>query len=102
MLYFTQLVFVKEGHEATFREFEDNVLPLLARHNGHLVYRVRPNATDVISTEVGNPYEVHLVSFETREDFEAYSADEERQRYVPLKDGSVASTMLIEGKLLQA
>jgi hypothetical protein len=30
MIYLTQLIYVREGHEATFNEFENTVLPLLA------------------------------------------------------------------------
>ena len=42
MSYLTQLIYVREGHEATFSEFEDIVLPLLARHRGELLLRLRP------------------------------------------------------------
>src|SRR5262249_31313041 len=28
MIYLTQLIYVREGHEATFNQFEDTVLPL--------------------------------------------------------------------------
>jgi hypothetical protein len=29
MIYITQLIFVKEGKEATFLEFEDDAIPLM-------------------------------------------------------------------------
>ena len=97
MLFYTQLIFIKEGQEALFHSFEDHVLPLLARHNGKLLYRVRPGNDQVIETTMGHPYEVHLVSFDSKEDFMAYANDEERMKYVPMKNDSVLKVMLIEG-----
>lgn len=97
MLFYTQLIFIKEGKEDMFHTFEDHVLPLLEKYNGRLLYRVRPGAGCVVTTGVGYPYEVHLVSFASKEDFKAYAGDKERQQYLPLKDGSVADVILIEG-----
>lgn len=96
-VYYTQLIFIREGKEDTFREFEDHVLPLLAKYNGELIYRARPSRDSVIESTVGHPYEVHLISFATREDFDAYARDEERQKHRPLKDESVERVLLIEG-----
>ncbi len=100
MLYYTQLVFVHQGQEASFEEIETHVLPLLERHGGQLLYRVRPRRPDVIETAVDYPYEVHLVAFAARAGFEAYRDDPERMQYTPLKDQSVRKVLLIEGKLL--
>ena len=100
MIYYTQIIFLKAGQEKLFHTFEDHVLPLLTRHNGLLLYRVRPTPDSVIATSWGNPYEIHLVSFSARSDFEAYRDDKERLQYLPLKDQSVEKILLIEGKLL--
>jgi uncharacterized protein (DUF1330 family) len=100
MLYYTQIVFVKEGQEAIFHAFEDQVLPLLERHNGTLLYRVRPDTVSVLTTSLGHPYEIHLVSFSDRADFEAYRDNPERRQHMALKDKSVERIMLVEGKLL--
>jgi uncharacterized protein (DUF1330 family) len=100
MVYYTQLIFVRSGEEQKFLMFEEHVLPLLAKYKGKLVLRLRPSHESVIETTVGRPYEVHLVSFPTTEDFAAYARDEKRQKYVPLKDESVESAMLIEGLLV--
>ncbi len=97
MLYYTQLIYIKEGREDTFQTFEDHVLPLLAKYNGKLLYRVRPTGESVVATEVGEPYEVHLVSFPGKADFTAYASDKERQSYLHMKDSSVAKVLLIEG-----
>ena len=100
MLYYTQVIFVLEGQEATFEEFEAHVLPLLQRHGGQLLYRVRPGRPDVIETAMDYPYEIHLVTFPARANFEAYRDDPERMRHMPLKEKSIRKAMLIEGKLL--
>jgi antibiotic biosynthesis monooxygenase (ABM) superfamily enzyme len=97
MLYYTQLIFVQEGREETFHRFEDHVLPLLKKYNGQLVCRVRLKESNIIDTSIGKPYEIHLVTFQTKDDFHAYAQDEERQKYLPLKNDSVVSAMLIEG-----
>jgi hypothetical protein len=96
-VYYTQLVFIREGEEDAFLKFEERVLPLLAKHNGELLYRARPSRDAVIESTVGHPYEVHLISFATREDFDAYAGDPERQKHLPLKDASVERVLLIEG-----
>ncbi|WP_128546974.1 DUF1330 domain-containing protein [Larkinella soli] len=100
MLYYTQLIFVKAGQEAAFHAFEDQVLPLLERHQGELILRLRSPASSVLATTVGHPYEVHLVSFPDREQFEAYRDDPERLQYMALKDESVGRVLLIEGTAL--
>jgi hypothetical protein len=100
MFYYTQIIFLKEGQEDIFNEFEGHVLPLLSRHNGKLLYRIRPERTSLIATGLGYPYEIHLVSFQARADFESYRDDKERLQYLPLKNQSVEKILLIEGKLL--
>lgn len=100
MLFYTQLIFIKQGKEAPFLQFEDHVLPLLEQYNGKLLLRWRRTQDCVIEDGVDNPYELHLVSFETREDFVRYAQDETRKQYLALKDASVEKVMLIEGKLL--
>ncbi|HWD89504.1 MAG TPA: hypothetical protein VG367_15340 [Mucilaginibacter sp.] len=100
MLYYTQVIFIKEGQEDPFNLFESHVLPLLERHNGTLLYRVRPTDDCVIETNLGKPYELHLVSFPSREDFEGYAKDNDRLKHMHLKEASIKKAMLIEGKLL--
>lgn len=97
MIYFTQLIFIKPGREGTFAAFEDHVLPLLARYEGRLLYRVRPAADAMLHSELGQPYEVHLVSFPGESNFQGYMNDAERQRYLDLKNDSVERVLLIQG-----
>jgi hypothetical protein len=100
MLYYTQVIFIKPNAEDQFNLFESRVLPLLKKYNGILVYRVRPTDSCVIETTIDLPYEIHLVTFPTRADFEGYSQDKERLAQMPLKETSIKSAMLIEGGLL--
>jgi hypothetical protein len=100
MLYYTQIIFIKEGKEAVFNDFEDHVLPLLNKYQGELLYRVRPTQNSVIISSLGYPYEIHLVSFKIRKDFEAYRDDPERLKYMPMKEESIEKALLIEGNLL--
>lgn len=100
MLYYTQFIYIKPGREEQFHLFEEKVLPLLARYNGSLLYRVRPGRGAVVETSVEYPYEVHLVAFESKEDFMAYANDDERKKYLALKNESVEKVILIEGHLV--
>jgi len=53
-----------------------------------------------VATDVGEPYEVHVLAFGSKADFAAYALDPERQKYLRLKDEAASAAMLIEGKLL--
>ncbi len=100
MTYYTQILFVKEGQEGIFHAFEDQVLPLLQRFGGELVYRVRPPKPSVVTTTLGYPYELHIVTFPTETDFQAYRDDPQRRQYLHLKNDSINRVLLIEGKLI--
>ena len=100
MIYLTQLIYVREGREADFQQFEEVVLPRLSRYSGELVLRLRPDQGSKIAGSGELPYEVHIVRFETEEGLARYSNDEERQRWLHLKDQSVRSTLLIKGALV--
>ncbi len=98
MIYVTQLIYIREGCEKAFHEFEDAVLPLLARYRGELLLRLRPDPASMIGGSSEMPYEIHIVRFETEADLAAYSNDEERTRHLPLKDESVRRVVLIKGE----
>jgi hypothetical protein len=100
MLYYTQIIFVKKGKEDQFNLFESHVLPLLEKYNGILIYRVRPSDSAVIESTIDRPYELHVVTFPERKDFEGYSGDQERLQYMHLKEGAIEKVLLIEGKAL--
>ena len=99
MLYYTQIIFLKEGMENSFNLFEEKVIPLLGKHKGKLLYRIRPNKDSIIEG-IDKPYEIHILEFQTKSDFESYSNDKERLKHLNLKDQSVEKIQLIEGKLI--
>lgn len=98
-VYYTQIIFVVKGMEKTFHDFEDKVLPLLKKHNGTILYRIRITDNCIIEA-IDHPYEIHVVSFQNKNDFEAYRDDNERKHYLQLKDMSVKKMLLIEGKMI--
>ena len=85
--------------ERKFQDFEDRVLPLLEKHNGVILYRIRITK-DCIIKAIDNPYEIHVISFPSKKDFEAYRDDKERIKHMKLKEESVKKIQLIEGKLI--
>ncbi|MBA4053556.1 MAG: DUF1330 domain-containing protein [Marivirga sp.] len=97
MIYFTQLIYIKEGEEDTFHEFEDVALPLLEKYNGSLLLRIRPTESQVIERTVDLPYEIHLVSFTTESDFENFKSDKTRSNFLHLKEKAIKSVLLIKG-----
>lgn len=97
MIYVTQLIYVKAGQEELFYEFENVVLPLLWKYKGQLLLRLRPTISTFVDNSIEPPFEIHLVAFESEQDLEQYSQDEERKSYLHLKEQSVRSVVLIKG-----
>lgn len=94
MVVVTQLIYLVEGREEAFHAFEDTVLPLLARHGGELLLRLRPDRAAWIAGSLEAPYEVHVVRFGCTEDLEGYSADDDRRRVLHLKESAVRDTFV--------
>jgi hypothetical protein len=97
MIYYTQLIFIKLGCEQEFHAFEEKVLPLLKEHNGKLVYRIRPDKSAFVESSRELPYEIHLVTFNSKADFEGYKIDPKRLSFMEMKNNSVKEIILIEG-----
>ena len=97
MIHLTQLIYIKEGKEETFHEFEKIAIPTILKYNGQLTLRIRPENTSVIENTIEVPYEIHLVEFKTQKDFDNFKRDEERKKFIHLKEESVRSTILIQG-----
>ena len=98
MIYLTQLIYVNEGQEAVFHQFENVAIPLIKKYNGQLLLRVRPTDDAYIDEQLmDKPYEIHFVSFETEQDFRAFTQDESRKQFLHLKEQSVRAAILIQG-----
>jgi hypothetical protein len=97
MIHITQLIYVVEGQEKVFDEFEAIAIPAILKYNGRLLLRVRPTENSFLEFHIDKPYEIHLVEFETEQDFENFKQDETRKRFLHLKDQSVKSSLLFQG-----
>jgi uncharacterized protein (DUF1330 family) len=99
-MYITQLIYILDGQESIFDQFEDIAIPIISKYNGRLLLRVRPGADAYIESNTENPYEIHLVEFETEHDFTNFMQDEERKGFLHLKEQSIKSVLLIKGTKL--
>ncbi|HWB28257.1 MAG TPA: hypothetical protein VG738_22445 [Chitinophagaceae bacterium] len=97
MIYIMQLIYIKEGQEEIFHQFEDIVLPLIPNYNGKLLLRVRPGEGAYIECGIEKPYEIHLVSFAADEDILNYNNDATRKKFLHLKEQSIKAAMLVKG-----
>jgi uncharacterized protein (DUF1330 family) len=97
MIYITQLIYIIPGQEKVFNQFENVAIPIISKYNGRLLVRVRPNDSSFIEHHIEKPYEIHLVEFETAQDFENFKQDEERKNFLHLKEQSIKTSMLIQG-----
>ena len=97
MLFIMQLIYVIEGQEDIFHQFEDHAIPIISKYNGRLLLRIRPDENSFIEAQIDRPYEIHLVEFETQQDFENFVRDEERKKFLHLKERSMRSSLLIQG-----
>ena len=97
MVFITQLIYIIKGQENVFHQFEDIAIPIISKYNGRLLLRVRPAENAFIEHHIDKPYEIHLVEFEAEQDFENFKHDEERKKFLHLKEQSIRSVLLIKG-----
>jgi len=100
MIHLTQLIYIKKGAEAIFHQFENIAIPIILKYNGRLTLRIRPNQESIIEATIDRPYEIHLIEFDSEDDLENFKKDEERKRFLHLKEKSIQSSILIKGKKL--
>ena len=98
MIYITQLIFVKEGNEEEFLEFERHAIPLMEKYNGKVLYRLRPTKEDFVDPSAELPYEIHFISFDSDQDLKEFMNDDSRLKFIHLKDESVKSMLLVKGE----
>jgi len=100
MILITQLIYIKAGQEKVFDEFESIAIPTISKYNGRLLFRVRPDENAFIENHIDKPYEIHLVEFDSQQDFENFKQDEERKKVLHLKEQSIKASILIQGAKL--
>lgn len=97
MIYITQLIYTRDGEESVFHAFEEMAIPLIKKYNGRLLLRIRPDDKSFIECSMDKPYEIHLVEFDSEQDFENFKLDEDRKNFLHLKEQSVKSSIMIQG-----
>ena len=97
MIYLTQLIYLKQGQEKVFDEFEDIAIPAISKYNGKLLLRIRPGENSFIDQHIDKPYEIHIVEFDSEKDFQNFNRDEERKKILHLKEQSVERSIIIKG-----
>src|SRR5437762_4213354 len=100
MIYIIQLIYIKEGQEIVFHQFEDIAIPIISKYNGRLLLRIRPNENSLIEYSIDKPYEIHIVEFDSEQDFENFKKDEQRKKFLHLKEQSIKTLVLIQGMKL--
>ena len=101
MILITQLIYLEEGQENVFDQFESIAITIIKKYNGRLLLRVRPDESAFIESSTDHPYEIHLVEFDSQQDFDNFKQDEERKNFLHLKDQSIRSSILIQGTRLR-
>jgi len=89
----TVFLYVEPRFENEFLEYESAVLPLLKKHNGSIECRFRPAKEDAAGQL---PFEIHVISFASKADFESYKNDPERKKYHYLSERSIIKTEIFE------
>ena len=86
-MLWAQIVRIPASGVADFQQFESRVLPLLPKYRGALVRRLRGRDGE---------FEVHLVSFPSEADLDAYRVDPVRVAALSLLESSGAEAELVE------
>jgi uncharacterized protein (DUF1330 family) len=97
MIFITQLIYIVAGQEQVFNEFESIAIPTILKYNGRLLLRIRPTENNFIEHHIEKPYEIHLVEFDTQQDFDNFKQDEERKKFLHLKEQSIKASIMIQG-----
>ena len=97
MIFITQLIYIIEGQEEVFHQFEDVAIPAIVKYNGRLLLRVRPTDDAFIESNMERPYEIHLVEFDSEQDFENFKQDKDRLKFLHLKEQSIKAAILYKG-----
>jgi hypothetical protein len=100
MIYITQLIYIIPGQEKTFDQFEAIAIPTILKYNGRLLFRVRPDTNAFIEHHMDKPYEIHFVEFNSEQDFENFKHDDERKKFMHLKEQSIKAAILYQGTRL--
>jgi uncharacterized protein (DUF1330 family) len=88
-------LFVHPGREVEFRQFETQAAQIMRKYGGRIERVIRP--TSASPGEV-LPHEIHLVSFPSMAQFEAYRSDSDLAQLGPLRQAAIAKTEIVIGE----
>ena len=91
------LLWAHEGREAELSAYEDQVLGLLAEHDGHLIQRAR---TVTAKGDDSEPTEVQLLRFTSEAALDGFTHDERRVALAGQRDAAIARTDVLRVRLL--
>jgi hypothetical protein len=100
MIYITQLIYIIKGQEKVFDQFESIAIPLISKYNRQRMIRSRQTLETIIDLYIEITYEINLVQFNKESDFENFMKDEERKKFLHLKEQSIKSVLLVKGTKL--
>jgi uncharacterized protein (DUF1330 family) len=91
------LLWAHEGREADLSAYEDQVLGLLAEHDGHVIQR----ATTVNGkADDSEPTEVQLLRFASEGALDGYMNDDRRTALAGQRDAALAMTEVLRVRLM--
>ena len=91
------LLWAHEGREADLSAYEDQVLGLLAEHDGHVVQRARTLNGKGDDSE---PTEVQLLRFASEGALDGYMNDGRRAALAGQRDAAIAMTEVLRVRLM--
>jgi antibiotic biosynthesis monooxygenase (ABM) superfamily enzyme len=94
-------LFIHADREAEFRQFETETARIMSHYDGHVETVIRPLDCGQSSGQADAlPYEVHLVSFPSLEQFEAYREDSDLATLATLRQSAIARTEILIGRAI--
>ena len=91
------LLWAHEGRDAELSAYEDQVLSLLAEHDGHVIHRAKTVAGNGTSDE---PTEVQLLRFASDAALDGYMQDARREALAGQRDAAIAMTEVMRIQLV--
>ena len=91
------LLWAHVGREADLSAYEDQVLGLLAEHDGHVIQRARTVAAKADDSE---PTEVQLLRFASEAALDGFMHDGRRAALAGQRDAAIAMTEVLRVQLV--
>jgi antibiotic biosynthesis monooxygenase (ABM) superfamily enzyme len=94
-VYVLVRLWICEGREAEFEAYERKVSRIMARYGGVLERSIRPARS--ASQDSGQPFEIHVLRFQSPALYDAYRADSERLALSDERAAAIADSEVLVG-----